>query len=95
MLLAKTMNSLWTILIGLAVGIMTKRLVQGRDGGGGLLTILLGIAGAVLASFLGRAAGWYEDGRGTGIVATIVGAVIPPLIYRVFRRGSYVPITFP
>jgi len=89
------MNSLWTILIGLVGGIMTKRLVQGRDGGGVLLTILLGIAGAVLAGLLGRAAGWYENGRATGIVATIAGAVIPPMIYRVFRRGSYVPITFP
>jgi len=86
------MNTLWGILIGLIVGIVTRRVVPGRDGGGVLMTIVLAIAGAMLAVALGRSAGWFANGQATGILATIVGAMIPPLLYRVLRRGSYVPV---
>jgi uncharacterized membrane protein YeaQ/YmgE (transglycosylase-associated protein family) len=50
--------------------------------------VLLGIAGALLATFLGRQMGWYANGQGAGIIASIVGAMILLLIYRMFRRGG-------
>ena len=70
------------ILIGLLAGAIAKAIMPGRDPGGCLVTILLGIAGAVLAGFLGRALGWYEIGEGAGFLAAIVGAIIILFIYR-------------
>ena len=72
------------ILIGLIAGAIAKAIMPGRDPGGCLVTILLGIAGAVLAGFLGRALGWYEIGEGAGFLAAIVGAVLLLFLYRLF-----------
>lgn len=74
------------ILIGLIAGAIAKALIPGRDPGGCLVTILLGIGGAVLAGFLGRALGWYEVGEGAGFLAAIVGAVLLLFAYRLFAR---------
>lgn len=74
------------IVIGLLAGGIAKLLMPGRDPGGCIVTILLGIAGALLAGFLGRAIGWYEVGEGAGFIAAIVGAVIILLIYRLVLR---------
>lgn len=74
------------ILIGLIAGAIAKALVPGKDPGGCLVTILLGIGGAVLAGFLGRALGWYEMGEGAGFLAAIVGAVLILFVYRMFAR---------
>src|SRR5437764_14602930 len=66
---------LGTLVIGLAVGAIAKLLIPGRDPGGCLITILLGIAGAFVAGFLGRAIGWYEPGQPVGFIASIIGHV--------------------
>lgn len=73
---------LWWIVIGLVAGAIAKALMPGRDPGGCLLTILLGIGGAVLAGFLGQQLGWYRQGEGAGFLAAIVGAVVILFIYR-------------
>jgi uncharacterized membrane protein YeaQ/YmgE (transglycosylase-associated protein family) len=80
----------WIVIGGLAGGI-AKLLMPGRDPGGCIVTILLGIAGALVAGWVGRAVGWYgPDDQGAGFIAAIVGAIILLLIYRVVagrRRG--------
>jgi uncharacterized membrane protein YeaQ/YmgE (transglycosylase-associated protein family) len=73
---------LWWIIIGGIAGAIAKFLMPGRDPGGCLVTILLGIAGAFLAGWLGQAVGWYERGEGAGFIAAIVGAFIILAIYR-------------
>lgn len=88
------MGLLWTLIIGLVVGAIAKLLMPGRDPGGIIITMLLGVAGAVLAGFLGRALGWYDQpGSGPGIIASIIGAMILLLIYRLLvgRRSRVVP----
>jgi uncharacterized membrane protein YeaQ/YmgE (transglycosylase-associated protein family) len=79
------MNVLWMIIIGLIVGALAKLFMPGRDGGGILMTIVLGIAGALVAGFLGRALGLYRNGQAPGIIASIIGAMILLLIYRMAR----------
>ena len=71
-----------SIIIGLLAGAIAKLLMPGRDPGGCFITILLGIGGAVLANYLGRAIGWYRDGESAGFLAAIVGAVLILFIYR-------------
>jgi uncharacterized membrane protein YeaQ/YmgE (transglycosylase-associated protein family) len=88
------MGFLWTLIIGLVVGAIAKLLMPGRDPGGVIVTMLIGVAGALLAGFLGRALGWYDNpGEGPGIIASIIGAMLLLLIYRFFigRRGTTVP----
>ncbi len=82
------MAILWTLIIGLVVGVIAKFLMPGRDPGGFIITILLGIAGAFLAGFLGRALRWYGEGEPAGFIASIVGAIILLIIYRLFRGRS-------
>ena len=74
------------ILIGLIAGAIAKALMPGRDPGGCIVTIVLGIAGAVLAGFLGQALHWYRPGEGAGFLAAIVGALIILFVYRMFAR---------
>ena len=78
----------WIIIGGLA-GAIAKLLMPGKDPGGCLITILLGIAGALVAGFLGKAIGWYDEGEAAGFIAAIVGAFLILLIYRLVlrRRG--------
>jgi uncharacterized membrane protein YeaQ/YmgE (transglycosylase-associated protein family) len=70
------------IIIGALAGAIAKFIMPGRDPGGCLVTILLGVAGAALAGFLGNWLGWYEAGEGAGFLAAILGAVIILFIYR-------------
>ena len=75
------------IVIGLLAGGLAKLLMPGRDPGGCIVTILLGIAGALLAGFLGRAIGWYgPNDQGAGFVAAVVGAFLILLVYRLILR---------
>ena len=75
------------IVIGLLAGGVAKLLMPGRDPGGCIITILLGIAGALLAGFLGRAVGWYGPGdEGAGFIAAIIGAFVLLFIYRLIAR---------
>ena len=88
------MSFLWTLIIGLVVGAIAKLLMPGKDPGGVIVTMLIGGAGALLAGFLGRALGWYNNpGEGPGIIASIIGAMLLLLLYRFFigRRGTTVP----
>jgi uncharacterized membrane protein YeaQ/YmgE (transglycosylase-associated protein family) len=80
------------LLVGLIVGAIAKLLMPGRDPGGIILTSLLGIAGSFVAGFIGRAAGFYRaSDTGPGIVASILGAMLLLLIYRlvVSRRSNH------
>jgi uncharacterized membrane protein YeaQ/YmgE (transglycosylase-associated protein family) len=80
---------LWTIIIGAIIGVVAKFLTPGRDPGGCIITILLGIAGSFLAGFLGRALGWYQEGEPAGFIFSVVGAIILLLIYRmIFGRRA-------
>jgi uncharacterized membrane protein YeaQ/YmgE (transglycosylase-associated protein family) len=74
------------IVIGLIAGAVAKFLTPGRDPSGCLVTMLIGIAGAVLAGFIGQSVGWYSPGEGAGFLAAIVGAVVILLIYRAVAR---------
>ena len=76
------MELLWTLLIGLVVGIVAKFLMPGRDPGGFIITALLGIAGAFVAHAIGRAMGWYADGEPAGFIASVVGAIVLLALYR-------------
>lgn len=76
------MELLWTLLIGLIVGIVAKFLMPGRDPGGFIITALLGIAGAFVAHAIGRAMGWYAEGEPAGFLASVGGAVILLALYR-------------
>jgi uncharacterized membrane protein YeaQ/YmgE (transglycosylase-associated protein family) len=83
------MGIIVALIIGLIAGALAKLIMPGRDPGGILVTMLLGVAGAVLAALLGRAVGWYDDpGEGPGIIASVVGAVVLLAIYRMARRRA-------
>jgi uncharacterized membrane protein YeaQ/YmgE (transglycosylase-associated protein family) len=75
----------WIIIGGLA-GAIAKLLMPGRDPGGCIITILLGIAGALLAGWVGHAVGWYDTNEGAGFLAAIVGAFVLLFIYRMVAR---------
>jgi uncharacterized membrane protein YeaQ/YmgE (transglycosylase-associated protein family) len=70
------------IIIGAIAGAIAKAIMPGRDPGGCIVTILLGIGGAVLAGWLGNMLGWYRQGQGAGFIAAIVGAIIILFIWR-------------
>ena len=76
------MGIIWTIIIGFLAGVIAKFIMPGRDGGGFILTTILGIVGAFVASYLGQALGWYRAGEGAGFIGAIVGAIIVLAIYR-------------
>jgi uncharacterized membrane protein YeaQ/YmgE (transglycosylase-associated protein family) len=71
-----------TLIVGLVVGGLAKLVMPGKDPGGFVITMLLGVAGAFIAGVLGHALGWYEVGDGPGIIASVIGAVILLAIYR-------------
>jgi uncharacterized membrane protein YeaQ/YmgE (transglycosylase-associated protein family) len=73
------------IVFGLIVGVVAKLIMPGRDPGGMIVTILLGIAGALIAGFIGRALGWYGDEDPVGFVMATIGAILLLVVYRQFR----------
>jgi uncharacterized membrane protein YeaQ/YmgE (transglycosylase-associated protein family) len=80
------MHILWTLLVGLVVGALAKLVMPGKDPGGAIITILLGIGGAFLASFIGRSAGWYGPNDAAGLIASVLGAVLLLAGYRMLSR---------
>ena len=84
------MQILWMLIIGLVVGALAKLVMPGKDPGGVLITMVIGVAGALIAGFLGRSLGWYHDGEGAGFIASILGAVILLAGYHMIagRRGA-------
>jgi len=81
------MSFLWMLIIGLIIGAIAKFLMPGRDPGGFIVTILIGIVGALIAGFLGRALGWYAEGEPAGFIASVVGAILLLVVYRLFTKG--------
>lgn len=84
------MHILWMAIIGLVIGALAKLIMPGRDPGGVVITALIGVAGALIAGMLGRAAGWYREGESAGFIASVIGAIVLLAIYRaiVGRRGG-------
>lgn len=83
------MGILWTIVVGFIAGVIAKFIVPGRNEPSGfILTAILGIVGAVLASYLGQALGWYAPGEGAGIMGAVVGAVIVLAVWAALSRRS-------
>jgi uncharacterized membrane protein YeaQ/YmgE (transglycosylase-associated protein family) len=81
------MSIIWIILIGFIAGVLAKFLTPGRDPSGFFITAAIGIAGSILATFLGRAMGWYQEGQSAGFMAAVVGAIILLVIYHMVRRN--------
>lgn len=75
----------WMCIIGLIAGAIAKLIMPGKDPGGILITMLLGVAGSLLAGFLGRSLGWYEAGQGAGLIMSIIGAVLLLALYGLVR----------
>ena len=75
----------WAIF-GLVVGAVAKLIMPGRDPGGLLVTMLLGIAGAIVAGFIGRTLGWYGPGEASGFIMATLGAVLLLFVYRRMKR---------
>ncbi|HYR59056.1 MAG TPA: GlsB/YeaQ/YmgE family stress response membrane protein [Chthoniobacteraceae bacterium] len=75
------------IIIGLLIGAVAKLLTPGRDPGGCIVTILLGLAGAFVGTFLGQAIGLYPPGHPAGFVGSVIGAIILLLLYRLLKRA--------
>jgi uncharacterized membrane protein YeaQ/YmgE (transglycosylase-associated protein family) len=82
------MNILYTIIIGLVIGVIAKILMPGKDPGGFIVTTLIGIAGALLAKMVGQAMNWYTAEESAGFFAAVFGAIILLVLYRVITgRG--------
>jgi uncharacterized membrane protein YeaQ/YmgE (transglycosylase-associated protein family) len=85
------MHILWMLIIGLVAGALAKAIMPGRDPGGVIVTMLIGVAGSFIAGFLGRSLGWYGANEGAGFIASVIGAIVLLGIYRlvVGRRGAH------
>ena len=70
------------VIIGALAGVIAKAIMPGKEPGGCIVTILLGVAGALLAGFIGNAVGWYDQGEGAGFIAAIIGAILILFIYK-------------
>ncbi|MGB0132603.1 GlsB/YeaQ/YmgE family stress response membrane protein [Dokdonella sp.] len=81
-----TNGILMTIIIGFLVGIVAKFLKPGKDPGGFIITILLGIAGSFIATFIGKTLGWYQPGQTAGFIGSVIGAIILLVIYGIATR---------
>jgi len=76
------------IVFGLIVGLIAKLLHPGRDPGGFVITILIGIAGSLMGGFVGRALGLYRQGEGAGFLMSVLGAILLLVLYNVFSRRA-------
>lgn len=81
------MELIWMLIIGLIVGAVAKFLMPGKDPGGMLITMLIGIVGALIAGYLGGALGWYGKGEPAGFIASVLGAVLLLFLYRLILKG--------
>jgi uncharacterized membrane protein YeaQ/YmgE (transglycosylase-associated protein family) len=77
------MGLLWTLVVGLVVGLLAKLLLPGRDPGGFIVTMLIGVAGAFVASYLGKVLGYYHPNEAPGLIASVLGSMLLLLLYRV------------
>jgi uncharacterized membrane protein YeaQ/YmgE (transglycosylase-associated protein family) len=79
---------LWEALIGLIVGALAKFLMPGKDPGGILVTMGIGVAGSLGATFLGQMVGWYQQGQSAGFLMSVLGAVLILWIYRLIKART-------
>ena len=77
---------IWALIIGLVIGAVAKLLMPGKEPGGIFITMLLGIAGAAIAHFIGEQAGFYQPGEPAGFIASVLGAMLLLAIYHMFKR---------
>ena len=82
------LHLIWEGVIGLIVGALAKLVMPGKDPGGIWITMLLGILGAFIASYLGQLVGWYGPGQRAGFLMSLVGAIFLLIIYRLFKRKT-------
>ncbi|MGY4330204.1 putative membrane protein YeaQ/YmgE (transglycosylase-associated protein family) [Bradyrhizobium sp. LB7.2] len=76
------MSIIWTIIIGFIAGVIAKLIMPGdNEPSGFILTTILGIVGAFVATYLGQALGWYQPGQGAGLIGAVVGAIIVLFVY--------------
>jgi uncharacterized membrane protein YeaQ/YmgE (transglycosylase-associated protein family) len=80
------MEIIGTLIVGFAAGVIAKLLMPGKDPGGCIITILLGIAGAFVATFLGKFLGIYQPGDTAGFIGATIGAIIILWLYRIFLK---------
>jgi len=79
---------LWELLIGLIIGALAKFLMPGKDPGGIFITMAIGIAGSIGATFLGQMVGWYRQGQSAGFIMSVLGAVLILWIYRLIKART-------
>jgi uncharacterized membrane protein YeaQ/YmgE (transglycosylase-associated protein family) len=79
---------LWTIVIGLVAGALARFLMPGKEPGGILVTIVLGIVGALAATLLGKLVGWYQPGESAGLIGATLGAILVLYLYKKFRKPA-------
>ncbi len=82
------MSILWTILIGFVVGLIARMLKPGDDGMGLILTTVVGVGGALVATYVGAAVGWYGPGEAAGFIGALVGAIVILVIVSAVRKKS-------
>lgn len=82
------MSIIWTLIVGLVVGAIAKLFMPGRDPGGFIVTALIGVAGAFIASLVGHQLGWYATDDAAGIIASILGAMLLLFGYRLFQKNN-------
>jgi uncharacterized membrane protein YeaQ/YmgE (transglycosylase-associated protein family) len=79
------MRILWTLLIGLVIGALAKLIMPGKDPGGIIVTMLIGVAGSFIATYAGRALGWYQEGQSAGFIMSVLGAIVLLGIYHLVK----------
>ncbi len=79
---------LWELIIGLVVGAVAKFVMPGKDPGGIWITMIIGIAGSILATYIGQAIGWYKAGQGAGFIMSVLGAILLLFIYRIIKGAA-------
>jgi uncharacterized membrane protein YeaQ/YmgE (transglycosylase-associated protein family) len=82
------MGILWTILIGFVVGLLAKMLTPGRDPSGFFITIVIGMAGSLVATYGGQALGLYRAGENAGFAGSLIGAIVLLVLYHLIKRNS-------
>jgi uncharacterized membrane protein YeaQ/YmgE (transglycosylase-associated protein family) len=82
------MQYIWMALVGLVVGFIARALHPGRDNLGLIMTAVLGIAGSLVANFVGQAIGWYKAGESAGFIASVIGAIVLLVVYGLVARKS-------
>jgi uncharacterized membrane protein YeaQ/YmgE (transglycosylase-associated protein family) len=79
------MHLIWELLIGVVIGAVAKFIMPGKDPGGIIVTMLIGVAGSLVATYGGRALGWYQEGQTAGFIMSVVGAIVLLGVYHLVK----------